>query len=112
MFINYNYFFRCLVPQCDDPHLPHYEEPWLEMAIPAKTIGAITGEYEASQCEKYVFNTTATQGFRENYCTIDAFTKEIARCNEWVFDDDRTIVSDVSSYFNIVILFKYSLKSV
>lgn len=80
--------YRCLVPGCDNVTNPTYNTPWMEWAIPNKQQS--TTEYEAEFCERYTRNITNI----DIGCFPQTFTNRTERCNEWVFDNERTISND------------------
>lgn len=80
--------YRCVIPGCDYLPNPVYNASWLEWAIPNGDVHNL--EYKPEYCERYVRKENATT----NVCSPNLFGTEIERCNEWVFDEERTIVND------------------
>ncbi|KAK4879029.1 hypothetical protein RN001_007175 [Aquatica leii] len=80
--------YRCVIPGCDYLPNPVYNASWLEWAIPNGDVHNL--EYKPEYCERYVRKENATT----NVCSPNLFSTEIERCNEWVFDEERTIVND------------------
>lgn len=97
---------RCYVPECEDPLYSDYEQPWLQLAVPPKTTGMMSDTYEPSQCERYM-PVNMSGNYLNHICTPDMFTAEVIRCNKWVFDDDRTIVTDVSHVYYVTFVIRY-----
>ncbi|GLV48574.1 uncharacterized protein CBL_06013 [Carabus blaptoides fortunei] len=86
--------YRCYIPECEDAFYSKYEQPWLQHAIPGRTLGVILSDtYEPSLCERYMPVNTSTH-YLNHICTPDMFTTDVIKCNQWIFDDDRTIVTD------------------
>lgn len=84
------------------------------MAIPPKG-SAYTGDsYMPAHCDMYKINSsylnTKLSSF-SNICSPDMFTKEIVQCDEWIFDDERTIVKDVM-YIFLYLFFNKNINSI
>lgn len=69
---------------------PIFKENWIEYAVP-ESGNNLQDYFQPSQCEKYLVNSSIVNGT----CFKELFTKDIVRCHEWVFDDERTIVNEV-----------------
>ncbi|XP_017768025.1 PREDICTED: organic cation transporter protein [Nicrophorus vespilloides] len=77
--------YRCQIPDCENKVNPKYEEPWLQIAIP--NMYKTNTSYKAAMCTrfKHVGNGCEVENFQTD-------TEE--RCQDLVFDDERTIVQE------------------
>lgn len=83
---------RCHIPECDDKRSPHYEEDWVQYAVPGTVSNGI---FSPEKCEK--FNTFNNSEVLNATCPAYIFSHETINCREWVFDKhEHTIVEDWS----------------
>lgn len=84
--------YRCLVPECENPQQPVYDEPWVHHAVPGTTVAGI---FQPEHCLRFVIESTSNSSTPSNECPAEWFSDQKIGCNEWVFDpNERTIVND------------------
>lgn len=84
--------FRCLIPDCDDRTELTYQQDWLHNAIPGEFSN--TNQFQPNQCLRYLRNGTVSTN--STSCPKSGFLIEVEQCDEWVFDNEKTIVNEVS----------------
>lgn len=94
----------CHIPDCDNPSVPIYDEPWVQHAVPGTLRGQNT--FVPEQCEYYEreANQSSTITATSDECPAHWFSDRVSRCERWVFDDtERTIVNDVTNFIRTLL---------
>lgn len=96
------------MPECGDSSFnANYEEVWTKYAVP-ESANNVQDYFQPSQCEKYLVNATIVNGT----CFKELFTRDVVQCNEWVFDEERTIVNEVINSFVHLFYFFYNILTI
>jgi hypothetical protein len=74
-----------------------YDNDWIKHAIPGHYY--TTENYLLETCLKYKPNKNMSGNNSIDFCPESLFSKEIEKCDEWVFDENEsTIVKEVIFY--------------
>ncbi|XP_020815065.1 organic cation transporter protein isoform X1 [Drosophila serrata] len=83
--------YRCQVPGCDSPDEPDYGADWVSAAVPGTWNNQ--GHFTPLTCERFVANVSSIQSRPDEWCSVENFTKETERCQQFVYGStEQTIV--------------------
>ncbi|CAH0558293.1 unnamed protein product [Brassicogethes aeneus] len=84
--------YRCFIPECEEAGNTHYTTPWTHWALPSSS-GQGVLDTKSRYCDMYKVDTTIYNA--TGVCSADIFTREVTKCDQWVFDDaEKTIVNE------------------